>query len=122
MTGMDGRLSLRLLVGMALAMLAIIVAASWWRAAWVDGAIVAAMAVILGVVGWRLGRALERDAAVRRQIAAADARLRDAIDNLSVGLLLWDADDRLVVVNPAMARAEAAHGFDRCAPLEVGAT
>ncbi len=37
-------------------------------------------------------------------------------------MLLWDAEDRLVVVNPAMVRAEAAHGFDRTAPLEVGAT
>ena len=36
----------------------------------------------------------------------AEARLRDAIDNIPDGLTLWDADDRLVMHNEAIARMD----------------
>jgi two-component system cell cycle sensor histidine kinase PleC len=35
--------------------------------------------------------------------------------------LLWDAADRLTLVNPAVRRAEARRGSDRIAPLSIGA-
>jgi two-component system cell cycle sensor histidine kinase PleC len=85
----------------------------WWLA----GAAAAALAVVADAA-LRLWRA--RDS--RRRAAAAEARLRDAIESLSDGLLLWDADDRLVLVNPAVQRAEVRRGADQLAPFAIGAT
>src|SRR5580658_5532583 len=85
----------------------------WWLA----GGAAAALAVVAGAA-----LLLWRARGPRRRAAAAEARLRDAIESLSDGLLLWDADDRLVLVNPAVQRAEARRGTDRHAPFAIGAT
>jgi signal transduction histidine kinase/ActR/RegA family two-component response regulator len=39
--------------------------------------------------------------AAEARLARAEARLRDAIDSMGEGLVLWDADDRLVLFNAA---------------------
>jgi signal transduction histidine kinase len=96
--------------------------APWRRQVWIDGAIATGLTVLLIVLAWRLGRALERVDANQRRAVAAESRVRDAIESLSDGLLLWDAADRLVLVNPAVQRAEARRGSDRIAPLAIGAT
>jgi len=96
--------------------------APWWRQVWIDGAIATGLTVLLIVLAWRLGRALERVDTNQHRAATAEARVRDAIESLSDGLLLWDAEDRLVLVNPAVQRAEARRGSDRIAPLAIGAT
>jgi two-component system cell cycle sensor histidine kinase PleC len=108
--------------GLAAAALALIAATGWWREVWITGALAAGASVALIGLGWGLGRALARLDAEQRRAAAAATQVRDAIESLSNGLLLWDADDRLVMVNPAMARAEARRGFDRSAPLVIGAS
>jgi len=123
---MDARLSYRLLAGTAAVASAGILFTGWqlWQArvAWIDGAIAIGLGVLLMVLAARLARALARLDAGRHRAAAAEARVRDAIQNLSEGLLLWDADDRLVLVNPALQRAEARRGADVIAPLTVGET
>lgn len=45
-------------------------------------------------------------AATEMRIAQTERRLRDAIDNMPAGLLLWDAEDRLVLCNAAVARVQ----------------
>jgi signal transduction histidine kinase len=96
--------------------------APWWHQVWVDGAIATGLTVLLIALAWRLGRALERVDTNQRRATFAEARVRDAIESLSDGLLLWDAEDRLVLVNPAVQRAEARRGSDQIAPLTTGAT
>ena len=54
--------------------------------------LVIALALGLAVAGWRLQQVRAGDAQVRRRIAAV-------LDNLSVGLSVWDTDQRLVACN-----------------------
>jgi two-component system cell cycle sensor histidine kinase PleC len=77
---------------------------------------------ITPVVGFTWARARLQAAAGRREAAAAEARMRDAIESLSDGLVLWDPEDRLVLVNPAMQRAEVRRGAESIAPLIIGET
>jgi two-component system cell cycle sensor histidine kinase PleC len=107
-----------LLAGTLAVALAALVVGGWWRdpLTTVACAIGAILSPVL--IGWRLGPI---DAEQRRAAAAA-RQVRDAIESLSNGLLLWDAADRLVLVNPAMAHAEARRGFDRSMPLTIGAS
>jgi two-component system cell cycle sensor histidine kinase PleC len=77
---------------------------------------------IVPVLGFTWGRARVQAAAGRREAAAAEARMRDAIESLSDGLVLWDPADRLMLVNPAMQRAEVRRGAENLAPLIIGET
>jgi len=54
--------------------------------------LVIALALELAVSGWRLQQVRAGDAQVCRRISAV-------LDNLSVGLSVWDADQRLVACN-----------------------
>ena len=123
----DARISairrrLWLVAGLATAALVVVVATGSWRDAWVDGVLAAgAVGLLLGIGVW-VGGALARLDADQRRAAAAETRVRDAIESLADGLLLWDGEDRLVLANPAMRRAEARRGFDLLAPLVLGAT
>jgi two-component system cell cycle sensor histidine kinase PleC len=83
----------------------------WWLAGL---AILALAAAALTTRQLWVGRANQRRA------ATAEARVRDAIESLSDGLMLWDADDRLILVNPAVKRAEARRGSERIVPLSLG--
>ncbi|HEU4427136.1 MAG TPA: PAS-domain containing protein, partial [Myxococcota bacterium] len=58
-----------------------------------------------GVVS--LARDVSARKAVERQLAAAEARLRDAIDSMEDGVVLWGADDRVTMLNAAMETPEA---------------
>ena len=114
------RVALGLAGGLAAAAFALIAATGWWRDVWITGTLAAVATLALIGLGGGLGRALARIDAEQRRAATVATQVRDAIESLSNGLLLWDAEDRLVLVNPAMARAEARRGFDRSAPLTVG--
>ncbi|MEJ0070937.1 MAG: PAS-domain containing protein [Pseudomonadota bacterium] len=85
---------------------------SFW---WLIGIAAPALAVLAFAV-----RLLWEGRSNQRRVATAEARVRDAIESLSDGLMLWDAEDRLVLVNPAVQRAEARRGSDRIAPLRIG--
>jgi two-component system, cell cycle sensor histidine kinase PleC len=111
---LESWVSARLMSGAAAVIFAAVAAAGWWPDVGVVGAIAVALALVLGVLGWTAAR--------QRPVEAAKARVRDAVDSLSGGLLLWDAEDRLVLVNRAMAESEARRGFDRRAPLTIGMT
>ncbi|HUA52768.1 MAG TPA: ATP-binding protein [Candidatus Sulfotelmatobacter sp.] len=111
-----------LAVATASAALLIVLVTGWWRDVWIDGALAAGAVVLLVGIGIWLGHALAGLDLDQRRAVAAETRVRDAIESLSDGLLLWDADDRLVMANPAMTRAEARRGFARQTPLELGVT
>lgn len=96
--------------------------APWWQRAWIDMAIAAAMIVLLLLLTLGVGFTLHRADANRRRAATAEARLRDAIESLPDGFLLWDTEDRLVMINQTVLRWEVTRGSDRIAPLVIGST
>ena len=51
-------------------------------------------------LGYRgVGRDVTAAIAARDALALSEARLRDAIDSMAAGLLIWDRDDRLIAFN-----------------------
>src|SRR5260221_5913163 len=126
---MGFRLSARLAAGAgALAVVGVgLTAFLFWQVrgdqvGWMASAVATGVALVLLLLLFWLGRTLRRVDMNQRRAAAAEARLRDAIESLSDGFLLWDAADRLAMVNPAAQRAEARHGVGAPAALEIGAT
>src|SRR5712671_2402890 len=123
---MDGRLSFRWLAATLAGALALGVTVGWliWGAATVPAEAGVALLVlaIVPVLGVAWTRARAQAAADRREATAAEARMRDAIESLSDGLVLWNRDDHLVLVNPAMQRAEVRRGAEGIAPLIIGET
>ncbi len=89
--------------------------ADWYATAWWY---LAAMTLAFASIGALSVALLRRVARIRRAeaalrasraaVAAAEQRLRDAIDSLTDGFLLWDADDRLVMANAAIGRLDPA--------------
>src|SRR5262249_47878522 len=49
--------------------------------------------------------------ALEARTAAAEERLRDAIDSMEDGVVLWGPDDRVIMLNAAMETAEARRTF-----------
>src|SRR3954447_15636505 len=99
---MNGRLGFRWLAATLAGALALGVAVGWliWGAATVPPAVGIGVLVVATapVLGFAWARARAQAAADRRGAPAAEARMRDAIESLSDGLVLWNRDDHLVLV------------------------
>ncbi|GGF21272.1 hypothetical protein GCM10011611_29220 [Aliidongia dinghuensis] len=101
--------------------------ANWRQEAIISGLVAAALVGCLALLGWRLKQGmaerakgfadLERHASalavnsmqldIARHLAhEAEERLRNALDALSEGFLLWDSEDRLVLCNDAAHRLD----------------
>ncbi|MBL8838902.1 MAG: PAS-domain containing protein [Alphaproteobacteria bacterium] len=101
------------------------VLADWYATVWWYLAVMVLALVIIATLSAALLRYVARiaraEAALRASqaaVASAEQRLRDAIDSLTDGFLLWDADDRLVMTNAAIAQLDSA----RAARLRPGVT
>jgi signal transduction histidine kinase/ActR/RegA family two-component response regulator/HPt (histidine-containing phosphotransfer) domain-containing protein len=85
---------------------------AWWYAAAAAIAIGAACALATAVrIHLRGTGAAGRDEAIARELAAAQARLRDALDAMEDEVFLWGPDDRIVMINAALEAANARRGY-----------
>jgi signal transduction histidine kinase len=80
--------------------------APWRMQAWRTMLSAAALAALIVLFTSRLTREMARSERAYAQLARAEARLRDAIDVLPEQLMIFDAEDRLVICNEAVRRLD----------------
>jgi signal transduction histidine kinase len=80
--------------------------APWRIQAWRTMLSAAALAALIVLFTARLTREMARSERAYAQLARAEARLRDAIDVLPEQLMIFDAEDRLVMCNEAVRRRD----------------
>src|SRR3546814_11225734 len=71
----------------------------WRRRADRNALIVAGMLAVLALSLYLLVRQMRRESKAEAELRRADQRLRDAIESLGEGFVLWDRENRLVLCN-----------------------